>query len=336
MAALSCLACGGSETPPRIAETPGKSVSELHQGPLTDYVPAPTLQWLLLAEPARIARADVLEALAPLVDDGAWKRFEDRNGFDVRATSEAAVAKFEYGTLFLWRPGSEDELIERRFRERLLQDDSSKRPHPRLTSVRGLVGQTPQGFLRAQGQLVTLAVEDPTLVRVVEGYLLGRFRKTPSALRGAALRDDADFAEDAPLRFFMPAPADGQTFPPPLHVFSGAQAFLGAASFEEGPDATDGPIVRLRLAVSGPWEARETSTEPLEDAWHRVATSATGRLLHLDQPHTQPELRVVEGPGHTRLELQVNLSVRLFLQGLRQFLSAELEEIFPPAEAPGL
>src|SRR5690606_1193683 len=210
VALLTPLACRA--TPPAVVDEPAeRAAPALHEGPLTEYVPAPTLRWLLLAHPERIAAAPgVLEALAPLVSDDGWSRFTERNGFDPRRSPTLLAAGFELGTLYLIEPPepAHGRSMEERFRERLSHGEVVARPHPALTPVQGVLAGTPQALLRVEDRFVAHADGDPSLIRIVEGFLLGRFTKTPSALRGATLRAHATFADGAPLRAWIPGPLD--------------------------------------------------------------------------------------------------------------------------------
>lgn len=341
---MSTAGCWGAHpAPPSEATAP----PELHLGPLTDYVPAPTLRWLLQAEPARIAREPgTLASLAPLIGEDAWSAFAERNGFDLREMPAALVAGFDFGTLFLLPATGRDDAIERSFRQRLLRGESTARPHPDVIRVRGLVGQTPQALLRARGHLVALASGDPTLTRIVEGYLLGRFHKTPPALAGSALRAHADFASGSPLRLWIPGPqAAPDELPPPFDGWAGSlpgvTAFLASGDFFEEqpcacrPGAPGGPALRVHVAAVGPWDPASTSPEPLGALWESLASSAPGRLLQLNAPLREPRLAVAPLSGGARLDLTVDLALRPLLQGLHQLLAGDLAGIFPPRPSVG-
>lgn len=329
-------------------------------GSLTDYVPAPTLEWLLVAEPARIAsEPGVLAALAPLVDDADFRRFAERSGFDPRHTPQLVVAGFEVGTLYLLSEGKRGPRIERAFQDRLLRGEVIEQVHPAITRIRGVAGTRPQALLHARDQLVAVAVDDTRLVRLVEGYLLGRFRKTPTALSGAALRHHADFAASAPLRLWIPgAPGEGPLGPlsgrsgedpsdagaietpgPPDSVLAGVTATMAAAEFLgskacpcEGDAA--GPVLRLHLALAGPWEPTEANPAVLESLWLNVARSPTGHLLGLDEPLALPAVEVVGAGQGARVELQVDYALRPLLRRLRGVVAGTLEELFSGPDGP--
>lgn len=300
------------------------------------------MRWLLAVEPARIARhPGVLPALDPLIGEDDWKAFRGRNGFDLRETEDALIAGFDFGTLFLLATSDRDAAIERRFRQRLLRGHTSARPHPDVIRVQGVVGETPQTLVRARGHLIALAEGDPSLARIVEGYLLQRFRKTPTALAGAALRDHADFAAGFPLRLWVPGPQQSAgEMPPPFdqlaEALPGVTAFLAGADFFEErpcacrPEAPAGPALRLRIAAAGPWDPEGVSPEPLGVLWDSLAASPSGRLLHLDTPLRPPRPMVAPRTEGARLEITVDLALGPLLRGLYELLAGELEQIFSP------
>lgn len=298
-----------------------------------------------MIEPARIARhPGVLPALAPFIGEADWKAFHERNGFDLRETTGALVAGFDLGTLFLLEADGRDDAVERRFRGRLLRGHTSAKPHPDVIRVQGVVGEMPQTLVRARGQLIALAEGDPSLARIVEGFLLRRFRKTPTALAGAALRDHADFAAGAPLRLWIPSPQQNASellspFADLTETLPGTTAFLaGADLFEEKPcacrpGAPGGPALRLRIAAAGPWDPNRISPEPLGALWDALAMSPPGRLLHLDAPLRPPQLTITPLPEGARLEVTVDLALTPLLHGLHELLAGELAEIFSHPKA---
>ncbi len=327
----------------------------LREGPLTEYVPAPTLRWLLLADPARIAAVPgALEALAPLVNDAGWSRFTERNGFDPRRSPRLLVAGFELGTLSLIEPPdlpgpAHGRSMEERFRQRLLHGEVVTRPHPALTRVQGVVAGSPQALLRVEDRFVAHADGDPSLIRVVEGFLLGRFTKTPSALRGATLRAHATFGDNAPLRAWFPGPLDDPSVFPDSELFHTATAGLvalelfdpsscpprGTCPPQGQPRQHEGPALRLQLALAGPWSS-DGDASSLERLWRSLAQSALGRLLRLDAPLSPPRSQVVPTADGTRIELVLELALAPLVRGLHDVVAGELPDLLAarPPEGP--
>jgi hypothetical protein len=279
-----------------------------------------------------------LDALTPLVPEAGFQGFSERNGFDVRKTSSALVAGFDLGTLYLVSADGQDARIADTFQSRLITSPRVAHPHPRLTRVTGVAGTTPESLLRADSQLVAVAVDDPALVRVVEGYLLGRFRKTPPALRGAALTTLATFAENAPLRVFFPGPFEEQDVPGPLRttLLAGATAAALAVSFRDfaGDGAHAGNralVLHAHLVLAGEWSEDEEAPARLRAAWDALSSTSAGRWFGLDRPVSVAEVR----KSAKCLELDVDLDGHFLLRALRDAANAELHEIFtdPPVPA---
>lgn len=183
---------------------------------------------------------------------------------------------------------------------------------------------------------------DPALVRIVEGFLLRRFSKTPTALRGATLRAHAAFAADAPLRSWIPGPLDPLSVFPDSELFRTATAALVAVEpFEHEPCPCQGPAppetagtaLRVHFGLAGPWDP-STSAAALDATWQSLAQSATGRLLHLDTPFRAPQSRVVVTEDGVRLELVIELALAPLARGLHEVIAGELPELFGPAAGP--
>ncbi len=345
---FASLACSSpsQERPPALPRH--APAAPLHRGPLSDFVPAPSLRWLVLAQPDQIARAPgLLALLRPLISDEAFEAFSVRNGFDLRASTGALVAGFDYGTLYLLHADGRDAVIADRFRERLLQSKPIARPHPSLTRITGVAGTTPESLLRANDQLVAIAIDNPSLVRLVEGYLLERFRKTPPALRGSALAPIATFAEDAPLRVFFPGPFSEQEVPGPLRnaLLSAATAVGVAVSFREAVRAdTSAPAataesqakresqndakllaLELRIVVCGDFSQDGDASERLRSAFEALTASSAARWFGLNAPLRAPTLAA----HPDRLELSADFDAARFLRALHGAADAELRELFP-------
>ncbi len=336
--ACSALACSTpAPSTPTAAPPPA-----LHEGPLSDYVPSAGLRWLLLASPRAIAREPgLLPARAPLLPESGFQGFSTRNGFDLRETSSALVAGFDLGTLYMVSADGSDASATTAFEERLLASSTVHHPHPRLTRVVGVAGTSPQALLRAENQLVAVATSDPALARVVEGYLLGRFKKTPVALRGAALTSLATFGDNAPLRAFFPGPFDEQAVPGPLRstLLAGATAAALAVSFrdvaadaktESGASSSPPLVLHIELVLAGDWSADDEAAARMQAAWEALSNTGPGRWFGLHRPVTAPEVQ----RSANFLRLRVDLDGNVVFRALRDAANAELHELFadPPSD----
>jgi len=101
-------------------------VRALHRGPLTDYVSAAGLRWLVLVKPQQIlGEPELKQAIQRIVPDVRLDAFAEASGVDLRAVPDAAIAGFHYSTLYLAQlPVGVAARARTRFSERLLLEQS--------------------------------------------------------------------------------------------------------------------------------------------------------------------------------------------------------------------
>jgi hypothetical protein len=265
-----------------------------------------------------------MHALSRLVPAERLEAYERSTGIDLRSLNTALVAGYDLGTLYLAENPGDLQRIELRFRERLVAEVETRKPHTKLTTISGVVGRTPQGLLLYEGQLVASAVGDPTLLKVVEAFARGKLERAVPALRGAALSRVADFAEGAPLRVLLPGPFEGRWM-------LAAEGLLAAA---DGVALAVTPVgaerVALSVAIEGPWNAtREVApAESLRLAWEDLASSSTGKLFGFDEPATPPSIETSD----TRVTLTTELRLEPIVAGLHAAASAQIAEILGVTE----
>ena len=322
-AVLMSAGCGAPPPPkpvPEITEAP------LHEGPLTDYVPAAGLRWMVVGSPRQLARHPSLRpAIGLLLPDTRLDAFAQGSGVELRNTEHALVAGFDYATLYVVEPPNAAR-VEERFRARLVTEPAVVRPHPRVARVRGLVGKTPQTLLRVDDRLIAVSVGSATPARVVELFALEKLEKSPPALRGAALSTLPKDLGNAPLRFYAPGPF-GQEWT------RGARGLL-AAAVAVGARVQPLPNGRVEVAifVTGDWSKTAIeATSGLLAAWEDLANSGTGRLLGLKEPVSPAR---VDLKGDV-LELRVELDAMTLARGLRAAVEADVWEILDLAPPPG-
>ena len=81
---MRCAAPAAEPTPARPAPEP------LHDGPITDYVPAAGLRWMVAGRPRRLARNTAFaEALKPLLPAKRLEAYAVSTGIDLRRTPSA-------------------------------------------------------------------------------------------------------------------------------------------------------------------------------------------------------------------------------------------------------
>lgn len=335
------VACGGStpaSTTPRANDAQQKpKASPLYLGAPADYVPAAGLRWLVLAQPKRLLAAPkVRQALSRLVPEQSLNDYMSSSGVDPRALSAAAVAGFDYATLYIARVGDEDALVEERFATRLLTSKGRKHPHPELWRTTGVVGRTPQTLVRLDRHLVAVSVGDPTPARVVEAFARRKLKKSPSALHGAALSTLPKEALDAPLVFLAPGPFSGEW----MQGAHGLLAHTLAVAITLRPlEGANAGVGRFTLYLTGDWKALgPDSTARLMDAWDELSASSTGALFGLDRLTAKP---VVSG-GDDLLKLEIDADLQRLLSGLHAAVAADVDELMrldqeptPPEASPG-
>ena len=266
------------------------------------------------------AFADAARVLFPKERLDAFAR---STGVDLRDTPTGVAAGFDYATLFLAETSGDDRNVEARFVDRLLVL-ASRSERAGMSRVTGIVGQTPESLVRAEGQFVAVSVGDPSLARVVELLALGRMDRVPPALRGSALSTLPRDLEAAPLRFYAPGPFSGEWARGARGLFAAALA-IGVAA-EPTPSG-----LRLKAVLSGDWSGQDVAR--LASSWADLAESALGRLLGLDQPISQPEVTLAQ----QTLTLTVVVALRPLASGLEAAVAADVWKLLggPGPPPPG-
>lgn len=328
-ACLTAVGCGGASATPPPPSPARAPAPPLHDGPLTDYVPAAGLRWMVVGRPRELARDPSLgPALKLLLPDRRLDAFAEGSGVDLRRVEHALAAGFDYATLYLLVP-PQPARVEDLFRARLVSEPVEVHPHPKITRLTGLVGKTPQTLVRVDDRLAAVSVGSALPARVVELFARGKLAKSRPALRGSALSTLPPELERAPLRFYAPGPFGPEWTP-------GARGLLAAAlALGAGARPLPGGRVELRVFLAGAWsEVAVDAASALLGAWEDLARSGTGRLLGLNEPAAGP---VVDLRGNL-LELRVELSALTLARGLRAAVEADVWEILdlprPPPKPP--
>ena len=237
----------------------------------------------------------------------------------MRTLPEGCIAGFDYGTLYLARAKSETQRVRERFEARLVSDPVVRSPHSGVWRITGLIANTPESLLDVDGDFVAVAVGDPLLIRIVEGFALERFRKTSPALSGAALSTLPDELQSAPLRLYAPGPF-------PEAWSKGAEGLLERA-FAIGAAASLDAQARLkvRIVISGTFGPDpDQSRIRLLRTWDFIQTSSVGHILGLEQT-TQPS--VVDATA-SQLTLNFILGAESLMKGLSAAVSEDAKGIF--------
>ncbi|HET9958684.1 MAG TPA: hypothetical protein VFQ61_29525 [Polyangiaceae bacterium] len=320
MAMIGSLLLGGAASctrAPAAPAAPQKPLKPLHEGPLTDYVPAAALRWMLIGKPrSLLANPAIAPATKLLIPQTRWEAFELASGVDLRQVRDALVAGFDFGTLYAFQPvaGTAPQAVKR-FRDRIVSRERIYRPDPRIDRITGIIGTTPETLVRIDQSLVAVAVGDPMPARVVEAFALGRLSRSPNALRGAALSTLGEPPKGALATFYAPGPF-------PQEWARGASGLLAqafAARISMAP--LDAERAHFELELTG--EFPPDGAERLRVAYAALVQSALGKLVGLDQPAAEP--LVLERGDH--LQLEVDLEIMPIARGLRAAVISDVWEI---------
>ena len=313
--AVALLAAGCGTPAPSPPQKPAPPA--LHQGPLSDYVPAAGLRWMLTGSPRAISEnAAFREGLALLLPPERLNAFAEGSGVDLRQVQSGLIAGFDLGTLYMLTPppGSSASIVAL-FRNRIVGGEHHQFPHPELERVYGVIGTTPEFLVRAGEQWIAIATHDLTLGRIVEAFARGKLKSSPSALRGAALSTLSPPPNAAVATFYAPGPFSGEWA-------RGARGLL-ANALAARISLVPLPPEHARFVIELTGEFPPSGVDDLTEAFRDLESSPFGKLLALDEQDTPP--RVHERPE--RLTLEVDLKVAPIARGLRAAVVSDVWEI---------
>ncbi len=328
LTAVWATACAAPSQPPPVA-TPAAPPPPLHRGPLTDFVSAASLRWLLVIKPQQVLNHPELErAIFEIIPSSRFDAFTEASGVDLRELPDAAVAGFPYSTLYLAElPSGVAALARARFAARLLAGAATKQPHPRLIRITGVIGQTPETLLTVDDRVLAISVGDPVPAKIAEAFARERLPHSPPALRGAALAALPELTASNVAVLFAPGPfADEWQRAAGGLLQSTVAIAIGVRPSESGKVATT-------LYLAGAWQdSAPDAANRLSAAWSAFARSSAGRLFELNEVAeitTAPEL----------LQLHVELELAALVRGLRASVFGDLSQILnlppkPPKTAP--
>ena len=289
----------------------------LHQGPLTDFISAASLRWLVLVRPQQLlANAELAQAISQIVSSRRFDAFTESSGVDLRVLQTAAIAGFPYATLYLAElPNGVAARARDHFTERLLVGSVSKHPRAALQRISGVIGQTPEALVTVDERLVAVAVGDPIQARIVEAYAEGRLKNSPTALRGAALSALPDLFHDNSVVLYAPGPfADEWQRAAGGLLQSTVALAIAARPVEHGKIATT-------VCLAGAWgDSANEAADRLSAAWTTFAKSSAGHLFDLQenaQVTATAEL----------LTLHVELDLEPIVRGLRASVLSDITQI---------
>lgn len=322
-ARLSCaailLAACGSPAAPRPSPPPDVP---LHLEPACDLAPAAGLAWIADLRPKAIADVpDLIPAIALVLPEERLQLFAaSHGGVDLRRTTELCVARYADATLSIARVPLEPERVAAAFGERSSKPASRRKlaPNPVLELAGEREGE-PERLLVLGRDAAVLEQGKPGPLRVAEAFAFGRLKRSPPALRGAALRRAAALLGDAPVRVLAPGPFEGESG----KAFGGllrASTAIGGSARWTGVRSE----LAVRLVLTGGWgsDAHEAS-ERLAAAVHVFRDSPAGRLFGLDRPVREPTVRTEPDA----LILDATVDGDALARGVRDAVSGDVDAI---------
>ncbi|HET7541092.1 MAG TPA: hypothetical protein VFK05_14515 [Polyangiaceae bacterium] len=333
LTAVLAMACVSPAAKPSAVTTATPAKQPLHRGPLTDFVSAASLRWLLVIKPQQVLADPELErAISEIIPTSRFDAFTEASGVDLRELPHAAIAGFPYSTLYLAElPSGVAALARARFSERLLTGAVTKQPCPGLTRVTGVIGQTPETLLTVEDRILAISVGDPVPAKIAEAYARERLPHSPTALRGAALAALPELTSSNLAVLFAPGPfADEWQRAAGGLLQSTVAVAIAAQPIGNGKLATT-------LYLAGAWQDSGTQADAanrLRLAWSTFARSSAGHLFELDEAaeiSATPEV----------LRLRVELELAALVRGLRASVLRDVSQILnlqsktqKPAETP--
>lgn len=322
--ALGTLCACASPPSPKPPVSESKPV---HQGPPTDLVPAAGLRWLVVVEPKRLwSIPGVAPSVQRLFATERLDAFAKASGLDLRTLDAGAIAGFDLGTLYLALTRDRIGIAQEAFIDRLISDPVTKHLGPGVTHTTGIIGTTPESFLALDRYGVALSVGDPTLTKIAGAFALGKLHKSPSALRGAALRELPKTLDDEPLRFYAPGPFIGEWA-------RGAQGLLAettAVAIVARPEQNG--VLRVAVTALGDYgDDVNAVNRKARQSYEALAQSDLGRLLGFAEPTLSPEVMAES----RRVSITLFIPLQRLIDGLYTAVAAnvwDMLELAPRAK----
>ncbi|HTQ04700.1 MAG TPA: hypothetical protein VMI54_12630 [Polyangiaceae bacterium] len=306
-------ACAAS----RPAPAPAPRVEDATLDEPLAYVPAAGLRWLVEAHPARIFADSTLKTtLSGVLTPERVAAFAQVTGIDLRTLDEVVVAGYDLGTLYVTSLASPDGGRARaRFEARLTTGAVVKHPRPALYRITGTRGGEPRALVSVDDRVFAAATGDLTLARIAQAYAERRL-KSPTALRGAALSELPARPNDVFAVFYAPGPFMGAWA-------TAAKGLLAEAlALDVVVEPRDGATLSATLTAVGDWNSADVESR-MNEAWHDLADSPTGRLFGLDRAKN------VSSVAHLhQLTWSADLDVPQLMAGLRAATAANVSEMF--------
>lgn len=137
-----------------------------------------------------------MESVAPFVSDERLRAFERVTGVDPTQIEEAWYVSYELGGLLLISSGPHEARVELAFQKRAASLKRRNRGDERLIHWVGVTEGSPAALLILRGHFIAMSFGDPTLIKLMRGYVEGKLTRTPPLLRSRFLREAAVGVEE--------------------------------------------------------------------------------------------------------------------------------------------
>jgi hypothetical protein len=319
--ALVTAACSAGQGP--VVRAAAATAEPLDVEPLTNLVPAASVQWLIDVRPTEILATPALASAVDLVLPA--DRFEayarGHGGIDLRQAREITIAAFPDATLSLARLTVDPGRIERAFTD-LAAEVDGRASENGVTRLWGTVGREHAQVAIFGHDAIGLEVGQLGPLRVAAYYAEGRLKRSLPALRADPLRGPADQLADAPIRAFAPGPFEGSWAKGLGGLLRAATAVAGSLRPVTTP--TGAVAMQLTVLILGAWgEDAQAAARRLAATFNVFADDPLGRLAGLNHPLDGPH---VVGDA-TEVRLEVILDPTMLARGVRDATSAEVPDI---------
>lgn len=317
--ALVLLGCGGGKPPAPPAPPP----VPLHLAPACDLVPAAGLTWLLDVKPRALAETpDLIPVIGAVVSEARFRAYaEAHGGIDPRQIQELCVGRFKASTLVVARVPFDPARVERTFTDRSAAPPrrSIVVANPPVVRVEGEVLGEPEHVTLFGRELVAEESGRLATLRAAEAFAQGRLRKATPALASKGVGPVADLLGDAPIRFLVPGPFEGDAAAG-LGGLLRATTAVGVSARPTGA----GSRIAVRIVLGGAWgDDADAARERLAAAVHVLSETALGRMLGVDHPLDGPTTRAAPDA----LVLDAVVDGMRFAEGAHDVLEADIAQI---------
>jgi hypothetical protein len=310
----------GSEFTAPAAGAPPATFDAAHE-----YVVAPGLRWLVVAKPS--ALVPKLEALFPtFLPLQRRAAFDCATGVTLETTASAAIAGYDYSTLYVARTRSAAaaELPLTRFRAHLT-DLPLRRDVLGLALYSGIRDETPEHYAKLDAYTHAWAEGDPSTLKAAMLRAQKRLTETRPALTGASLSLLPSECHTGDLTVYVAGPLS------PTSVANLPSAVLGrllAASLgiTLGTDA-----MQINGCIVGDWE--DDGKQRVESLLAAIENHRFTSLLEL----TDEERSAIVHQADATVHFSYTLRASHALQRIHAILELDLDALLrgPPINAPG-